>query len=380
MRKLAHMIATPEQIVDKFMRAPHLRLTEAEAEVLLHAPDRSLMMEKLLGVHFFQHEKFVQALGHAKAVFEAERNSENAKNISLILRKSGQLQEAIDFARAHEDLFDPITFNDVLAMVYCQLRDHDAAARHGTESLRLKDAAVQPAPEIAPVTHGFDPEKPEQNIIAFSLWGQDPRYLSGAQRNAIVARYLYPGWTARFYVDDSVPEGLVKALIGQRAQVLRAPKQWPAGEYGLFWRFLVEDDPNVAIYMIRDADSVMNIKERTAVEDWLASGKAFHVMRDWPAHSELILAGMWGAHRGNLAGMAKRVGEHIRTEKKRLNNRTTDQIFLREKIWPIVRQDVCMHDAWFDFGDPVRYRDEFRLPSNMHIGQNDAVHQARPRR
>ena len=371
------MTMSPEQIVDKFMRAPHLRLTEAEAETLLGASERSLMMDKLLGVHFFQNEKFARALGHAETVFEAERNSENAKNISLILRKNGQLREAIDFTHQHEDLFDPVTFNDVLAMVYCQLRNFAAAARHGTESLRLKDAAVEPAPEIEPVTHAFDPGKPAKNVIAFSLWGQNPRYLSGAQHNAIVARYLYPGWTARFYVDDSVPEGVIKALIGQRAEVLRAPKQWPADEFGLFWRFLVEDDPKVSIYMIRDADSVMNIKERAAVEDWLASGKAFHIMRDWPAHSELILAGMWGAHRGNLSQMGKRVNDHIRTEKKRLNNRTTDQMFLREKIWPIVRQDVCMHDAWFEFGDPVRYRDEFRLPSNMHIGQNDAVHQKR---
>ena len=374
------MTDTAEEIVDKFMRAPHLRLTDTEAETLLATPERSLMMDKLLGVHFFQRNQFARALGHAKTVFEAEHNSENAKNISLIMRKSGQLDEAIEFAREHEELFDPITFNDVLAMVYCQLRDFESAARHGTESLRLKDAAVEPAPEIDPVTQAFDPEKPERNIIAFSLWGKDPRYLSGAQHNAIVARYLYPGWTARFYVDDSVPDGVIKALIAQRAEVLRAPKQWPAGEYGLFWRFLVEDDPNVSIYLIRDADSVMNIKERAAVEDWLASGKAFHVMRDWPAHSELILAGMWGAHRGNLSQMGKRVNDHIRTAKKRLNNRTTDQMFLREKIWPIVRQDVCMHDAWFDLGDPVRYRDEFRLPSNMHIGQNDAVHQARRRK
>ena len=80
----------------------------------------------------------------------------------------------------------------------------------------------------------------------------------------------------------------------------------PTGS-GLFWRFLVEDDPDVDIYLVRDADSVINVKERWAVADWLNSGKAFHVMRDNPQHSELMLAGMWGAHRGNIGGMRKRI-------------------------------------------------------------------------
>ena len=41
---------------------------------------------------------------------------------------------------------------------------------------------------------------------------------------------------------------------------------------------------------------------------------------------------------------------------------------------PIVRQDVLAHDAYLDFGAPTGYRDEFKLPSIYHIGQNDFVH------
>ncbi|MEM7190034.1 MAG: hypothetical protein AAF439_10530, partial [Pseudomonadota bacterium] len=237
-----------------------------------------------------------------------------------------------------------------------------------------KDAACEPAPELDPTTRRFDPDTPKRNIISFSLWGADRRYIIGAQNNAIVARYLYPGWTCRFFVDDSVPAQALQSLASQGAQVIKAPVAWPAAQYGLFWRFLVEDDPNIDFYLIRDADSVMNIKERAAVEDWLASGQSFHVMRDLPAHSELILAGMWGAHRGNIGGMARRVQNHIANAKKMMNHRIIDQEFLRQEIWPIVRQDVLVHDDWFDFGDPVRFRDELTLPSRMHIGQNDWVH------
>ena len=40
----------------------------------------------------------------------------------------------------------------------------------------------------------IDREERSRNVIAFSLWGSNPRYLRGALTNATVARYLYPGW------------------------------------------------------------------------------------------------------------------------------------------------------------------------------------------
>ena len=367
------MSAKAEAIVAKVVADPTVQLTAEDAETLLAEPDRTLMMEKLLGMYFFKAQDFENALVHATKAFEAEKTPENAKNISLLLRKARRVQEAVDFAARNEEMFDPIVFNDVMCMMHGDLRNVDEAVRYGTRSLELKDAGAEAAPTLEPVTRTFDPMQRKRNKIVFSLWGQDKRYLSGAQNNAIVARYLYPGWSVRFYVDRSVPEQVIKALSFQGAQVVLAPESLPAAKFGLFWRFMVEDDPDVDFYIVRDADSVMNIKEAAAVEDWLASGKAFHVMRDLPSHSELILAGMWGAHRGNLGNMGDRVRAHLDGEAKRLNNVTTDQVFLRNVIWPIVRQDALVHDDYFDFGNPTRFRDEFRLPGSMHIGQNDWV-------
>ena len=36
-------------------------------------------------------------------------------------------------------------------------------------------------------------------LITFSLWGQDPKYLVGAIRNAELASEIYPDWICRFY-------------------------------------------------------------------------------------------------------------------------------------------------------------------------------------
>jgi hypothetical protein len=148
----------------------------------------------------------------------------------------------------------------------------------------------------------------------------------------------------------------------------------PAPQYGLFWRFLVEDDPSVDIYVVRDADSILNLQERWAVGDWLKSGKAFHVMRDNSQHSELMLAGMWGAHRGNIGGMEARIRKFVAAAARVANYTTADQHFLRQEIWPFARDSICIHDSFFNFMSPRRFSEDFRLPSWMHVGQNDWVH------
>ncbi len=364
-------MASPEEIEQKFIASPHLPLSDAEAAILQAVPQRTLIMEKLLAIWASRKADYNAALQHAYAILEQEKSSENVKSLAIMLRRLGRVREAVDFAHQHKDLFEPVVYSDTLCMMHSSLKEWPEAIRHGNESLRLKSEQGEPAPPLTPVIRPFDPEARARNVIAFSLWGNDRRYLEGAQHNAIVARYLYPSWTVRFYVDDSVSAPIRKALAYQGAEVVDAPAGWPASKYGLFWRFLVEDDPEIDFFLLRDADSVLNLKERVAVEDWLASGKAFHVMRDLPAHAELILAGMWGAHRGNLGDMKGRIEAHLDSPVKRLNDVITDQVFLRRKIWPIVRQSVLVHDDYFDFGSPTRFREELRLPRRMHIGQND---------
>ena len=61
------------------------------------------------------------------------------------------------------------------------------------------------------------------------------------------------------------------------------------------WRFLPTLDPQVEIFMSRDLDSPIKPREVEAVEEWVKSEKALHVMRDHPAHGVPMLGGLWGA-------------------------------------------------------------------------------------
>lgn len=327
---------------------------------------------KLLSMHHFNKADYPGAARYAAACYESEPTPENASNLLSIRLRERRFEDAYNFLQANAEKLSEIDRADRYCQIYEGLGERGKAIEWGNRSLALKDAAAPNVEVGAPIARAFDPTKPERNIISFSLFGSELRYLMGARHNAIVARYLYPGWTPRFYVDDSVPTDAVETLLREGAQIRKAPNL-PSGEYGLYWRFLVEDDAEVDFYLVRDADSVMNVRERAAVEDWLASGLAFHVMRDFPTHCELVLAGMWGAQRGNLGPMGRAVLSHVRQNAGRLNDRNGDQRFLQRFVWPRIKSHALVHDAYFSFGEVVRFRKEFSLPWPMHIGQNDAV-------
>jgi hypothetical protein len=42
-----------------------------------------------------------------------------------------------------------------------------------------------------------------KKIIAFSIWGNNYRYLGGALQNAELALHFYPNWICRFYIGQS---------------------------------------------------------------------------------------------------------------------------------------------------------------------------------
>lgn len=119
--------------------------------------------------------------------------------------------------------------------------------------------------------------------------------------------------------------------------------------------------------MVRDCDSVINAREAAAVGEWLASGRAFHVIRDWWTHTDLMLAGMWGGISGLLPGLES-LFEAYRARAVETPN--WDQWFLRDCVWAYVRESCLVHDRLF------RVPGSVPLPGpvprgNRHVGQDE---------
>jgi hypothetical protein len=328
-----------------------------------------------------------QALGDRRQAYVAWRealsldphDATTKANLAFFAAKCGRIVEALKFAeQAANERPDDANCWTILANANFYAGRFEEARRAGLRSLEIKDRSV-------PASHTdlsgvaippFDTTDKRRNVIAFSLWGNKERYLVGAQRNALAVPLIYEGWCARFYLDDSVPAAVRERLIQLGADLVPMPRAKTAFS-GLFWRFLVADDPEVDRCLIRDADSIINVQERVAVDEWVASGRHFHVMRDFWTHTGLMLAGLWGGVRGALPPLGPQIAAFLASEASRdareYPERTLDQRFLREMVWPIVRQSAHVHDSIFRYRGAVDFPTYGRRASGRHVGQNESM-------
>ncbi|WP_439838972.1 tetratricopeptide repeat protein [Aeromonas caviae] len=301
----------------------------------------------------------------------APDNTEVLRNLCVCLSRSDQHERAVthlvELVRREPDDY---LVHDGLCTSLAKLGRHEEAAQAGTRALTLKDEAVsQPVAGWVLPAEGPDVWLAEQGekqaVIAFSLWGAQPRYLRGALDNVLAAAYLYPGWRVRFYVDGSVPQGFLACLQEHGAEI----KVQPDGQsqrQRLCWRFQVANDPGVGRFLVRDADSVLNLRERLAVDDWLASGRWFHIMRDWWSHTDLVLAGMWGGVAGVLPPLAPLMASY---QPSTMETPNIDQWFLRDCLWRYLRQSARVHDRCFTPPGAVPWP-QVAPPGNEHVGQD----------
>ena len=101
----------------------------------------------------------------------------------------------------------------------------------------------------------------EKRVISFGLYGSKPKYNQGAIRNAELASIYFPGWICRFYATNDVPKATLDRLKELGAEIESIPSGMGYAS-GMFWRFLVADDPTIDRYIIRDVDSRLNARDR----------------------------------------------------------------------------------------------------------------------
>jgi len=336
------------------------------------APETAARDWHRMGVLLFGLRDFNGAAAHFRQAARLDPTHPVARlNEGLSLIRVPRMDEALAaLTEAEARHPDDCNLHDGLAEAHGMLGNWADCRRHGERSLTLKDQAVRaaPWPDLLTLAAQPAPAPTRRDVIAFSLFGARERYLDGALRNARVAPYVYPGWRCRFYCDDSVPDDTRRALADEGAEVVMMPRpeRWSDG---LFWRFRVAEDSGVHRFLVRDCDAVLNLRERIAVAEWIDSGRPFHLMRDHPAHTDLILAGMWGGIAGMLPPLA-RLAEGF-SYQPATESRNADQLFLGRRVWPLIRTQCLIHDRVYRTFDARPFPRGFDLPEGQHVGQND---------
>ncbi|XP_065679703.1 uncharacterized protein LOC136094074 [Hydra vulgaris] len=202
--------------------------------------------------------------------------------------------------------------------------------------------------------------KSKSNVLSYSLFGNNwNKYGMNVESVAKEAgnSSLYKNWTVRIYHDTNSITPSIVATLKERYKNLEFFNVSNFANLesinGMVWRFLVVADSNVDVACIRDLDSKLLVRETDAVKDWLESGKLVDSMRDNPQHGIPMLGGMW-CYRNELnrelgIKIAKLCIEKCmrRDTSKHLEaNKGNDQHVLNSFVWPLVSQNVLIHDSY----------------------------------
>lgn len=290
---------------------------------------------------------------------------EIALNRGVALSRAGDHRNAIDVLELYlaRSGSEPSALDALCASSH-KLGDDAKALDYGTRALAVKDERTAAQRGAVPLHHVPDGDT-RPNVISFSLWGSNPRYLRGALHNVLAARRVYPEWTCRFIVEPSLDAALLDALRSEGADV--RVDETTDDQHRLTRRFAVADDPAVGRFLVRDCDSVVSDREAAAVAQWVTSGLPFHVMRDWWSHTDLILAGLWGGIVGVFPNMVRAIAGF---RSPWLATANWDQWFLGQTVWPAIRDQALIHDRLFASYNARPFPGP-EPQGNVHVGQDE---------
>lgn len=178
-----------------------------------------------------------------------------------------------------------------------------------------------------------------KQVIAYSLYGSDNRYMIGAIKNALLAQKHFAGYEIRFYTGASVPDW-TRSTLALIPNVQLIDCDGPEDHTAKLWRFQALIDEQIDVVLSRDADARLTRRERLAHEDFLASRLDFHIMKDHPTgHDYKISAGMFAARTSAIPA-------DLETPEPG-NYYTADQDWLAAHIWPLIKDNCLIHDETY---------------------------------
>lgn len=206
-------------------------------------------------------------------------------------------------------------------------------------------------------------------VISFSLYGDNPIYTEGCIKNAELKKEFFKEWDMWVYYNHTVPQNILDKLIELGVKLINTNEN--NGFFGSLWRFNPITELDIEYFISRDCDSRISLRDEIAVNEWIESGKTFHILRDHPhGHGWPMNAGMWGA-KGNSIPNFKDLMTNYLINNNRTWDKSIDQCFLRDVIHPIVKDNLFLHDEYYNYeGIGVAIKRDRAIDGFAFIGES----------
>jgi hypothetical protein len=132
--------------------------------------------------------------------------------------------------------------------------------------------------------------------ISYTLFGTQPKYYIGAEKNIELNKKLLPDWvTVIYYNEKNILDGWVEKLSSLGAEMRNITNfsfsDKDTIQYPYFWRFFSLLNDGISI--VRDLDSRVSDREVEYINRWLNSECDYFIIRDHPWHSP-VPSGLFG--------------------------------------------------------------------------------------
>lgn len=224
--------------------------------------------------------------------------------------------------------------------------------------------------------------KKKANRISYGIFGNHQQYSLGIFHNLTIVPKIYPDWIPRIYTDKI--DHRCNFYEEMNAEVFLVKDIIPA----MLWRMLSIDDETCDKIIFRDADSLLSLREKTAVDEWIDSKKTFHRMKEIPHINTMpILGGMWGVDSNvwrNKFGSFYKIIKNFLTNKnydQKKDNQSTpdffrpklDEKFLEEYVWKIAEKDIYSSGFSDRYGEAVPFKINYKTHNKFSIEECNFV-------
>ena len=207
-----------------------------------------------------------------------------------------------------------------------------------------------------------------KQVISYSLYGNQMRFLVGAIKNAELAQRFFPDFTVRYYTGKSVPYWVLSTLnLFPNTEILRVNE--PENNLARMWRFYAILDEDVDVVLSRDVDARLSLREAEAHQEFMDSEFGFHIIRDHPTgHGYLISAGMFAVKTKTVRDFFGKIWGEVELRDTYMQ----DQEFMAHMIYPHIAANCLIHDEYYNYQPTppsVKRRiKRKRLSTMSHIG------------